>query len=95
MTRYVCLIRFTEEGAKAIKKSTVRAGTFNRLAAKGGVKVEGQYWTMGGYDGVLILAADDEGKVLRCLADLAIAGSVRTEALRAFTDTEFDAIVGK
>jgi uncharacterized protein with GYD domain len=95
MPRYISLIRFTEQGAKSIKKSTSRAHAFQQAAEKAGAKIEGQYWTTGAYDGVLILSASDEKKALRCLAELAGAGNVRTETLQAFVDTEFDAIVGQ
>lgn len=50
---------------------------------------------MDAYDGALILRANDEQKVLCCLTELAALGNVRTETMRAFTDTEFDAIVGQ
>lgn len=95
MARYIALLKFTEEGARNIKKSTGRARTFDKLVEKAGVKVEGQYWTMGRYDGVLILSASDETKVLHLLASLAALGHVRTETLQAFVDTEFDEIVGR
>ena len=95
MTRYLSLIRFTEAGGRAVKKSTTRAAAFCKAAEEAGVKVEAQYWTVGAYDGVIILRADDEKKVLRCLADLAAAGNVRTATLQAFDAEEFGAIVGK
>jgi uncharacterized protein with GYD domain len=95
MARYIALLRFTEQGAKNIKKSTARAHQFDKLAAKSGVKVDGQYWTMGRYDGALILNASSEEKILHLLAALASLGNVRTETLQAFVDTEFDAIVGR
>lgn len=95
MARYISLLRFTEQGAKNIKKSTTRAHNFDKLAAKAGVKVEGQYWTMGKYDGVLILSADNERKVLHLLTALASLGNVRTATMQAFLDKEFDAIAGK
>ena len=95
MTRYISLIRFTEQGAKNIKKSTARAHAFDKAAARAGVKIEGQYWTMGAYDGVLIISADDERKALHCLTKLASTGNVTTETLPAFVDREFDAILGK
>lgn len=94
MARYISLLRFTEQGAKNIKKSTSRAHAFDKLAAKSGVKVEGQYWTMGKYDGVLILSADHERKVLHLLTALASLGNVRTATTQAFSDEEFDAIAG-
>ena len=60
MARYISLLRFTEQGAKNLKKSTNRAHTFDKIATQSGVKIEGQYWTLGAYDGVLILDADSE-----------------------------------
>lgn len=95
MTRYISLIRFTEKGAKDIKKSTVRALAFDKAAETAGVKIEGQYWTMGACDGVLVLSADDASKALHCLTELAASGNVRTETMQAFNAQEFDAIVGK
>ena len=94
MARYISLLRFTEQGAKNLKKSTNRAHAFDKLAAKAGVKVEGQYWTMGRFDGVLILSANSEKKILHLLADLAALGNVRTQTMQAFVDTEFDEVVG-
>ena len=95
MARYISLLRFTEQGAKNLKKSTNRAHTFDKIAAQAGVKIEGQYWTLGAYDGVLILDADSEQKVLRCLSQLASQGNVRSETMQTFIDKEFDEIVGK
>ena len=94
MTRYISLLRFTEQGAKDLKASTNRAHTFDKIAAEAGVKIEGQYWTLGAYDGVLILSAESEKKVLRCLSQLTAQGKVRTESMQAFIDKEFDEIVG-
>ena len=95
MARYISLIRFTEQGAKNIKKSTARALAFDKAAEKAGVKIEGQYWTMGAYDGLLIINADNETKALHCLTELAAGGSVRTETMQAFEADEFDKIVGR
>ena len=94
MSRYISLLSFTEQGAKNLKKSTNRAHAFDKLAAKAGVKVEGQYWTMGSFDGVLVLSANSEKKILHLLADLAALGNVRTQTMQAFVDTEFDEVVG-
>ena len=93
MARYIILLKYTEKGSSNIKESTGRAHAFDALAAKSGVAVEGQYWTTGRCDGVLILTAEGEGKILHLLAELASLGNVRTETLQAFTDKEFDAIL--
>ena len=55
--------------------------------------MEGQFWTLGRFDGVLILTAESERQILHLLAQLAARGNVRTETLQAFADTEFDAIL--
>ena len=90
MPRYISLLRFTDKGAKEIKKSTNRAHAFDRAAEKSGVKVEGQFWTLGSYDGVLIISADNEVKALHLLAELASQGNVRSDTMLALTDKEFD-----
>ena len=92
MARYVSLIRFTDQGARALKKSAARAATFRKAAEKSGIAVEAQLWTAGSCDGVLILSGDEQ-KVLRCLAQLAALGNVRTETLQAFDAREFKEIV--
>lgn len=92
MNRYIALLRFTEQGARNVKQSTDRARKFNEAAAKAGVSIEGQYWTTGAYDGVLIIRADDAKKALHMLTELAAAGSVRTEKMQAFDDKEFTRI---
>jgi len=95
MARYVTLINFTEQGAKALKNSTARAAAFRDAAEKAGVKVEAQYWTTGGYDGLLILSGKDESRILGCIAALAPAGNVRTQTLRAFDSAEFQGLADK
>lgn len=95
MARYIALLSFTETGAKAVKESTKRAKKFDRAAEKAGVIIEGQYWTIGSYDGVLIIRADSEAKALHWLTELAATGAVKTQTMQAFLAEEFDEIVGK
>ena len=94
MSHYIALLRFTQKGAEHIKDSTKRAHHFTALAKKSGVKIEAQYWTLGAYDGVLILRADSEKKALHLLTALAAAGNVRTKTMQAFTDKQFAEIAG-
>lgn len=93
VARYIALLKFTSQGARNIKKSTSRAHQFEKLAAKSGVKVEGQFWTIGRYDGALILSAPGEAQILHLLASLSALGNVRTETLQAFSHKEFDSIL--
>jgi len=94
MARYVSLIRFTDQGARALKNSAARAEGFRKAAVEAGVTVESQLWTAGACDGVLILSGDEK-KILRCLAQLAALGNVRTETLRAFDAEEFRGIASE
>jgi uncharacterized protein with GYD domain len=91
MARYMSLLRFTEQGARNIKDSAVRALAFKQNAEKAGVTVEAQLWTAGNYDGMVILSGDEKA-ILRCLTQLASAGNVRTQTLRAFDADELKAI---
>ncbi len=93
MARYISLLRFTDQGTANLKKPTNRAHAFDKLATKSGVKIEGQYWTIGEFDGVLILSADNERQVLHLLSTLVAQGNVKTSTLQAFVDEEFDSIV--
>ena len=95
MVRYLTLLNFTEQGARDHNKSTARAAQFRDAAAKVGVRVEGQYWTTGRYDGALMLSAENETDCLRCLAALAAAGNVRSETLRAFDAEDFAPVAAK
>lgn len=93
MKRYVSLLRFTEQGAKGLKQSTTRAHAFAEAARKAGVTIEEQLWLMGGYDGILVIAAETEERALHWLTELASAGNVRTETMQAFGESEFSRIV--
>ena len=92
MATYISLINFTEEGAKHIKDSPKRAQAFDEAAINSGIKIIGQYWTIGGNDGVLIVSAETEYQALHWLTELVSAGNVTTQSLRAFDAAEFEKI---
>ena len=92
MAKYVCLLRFTDKGARAIKESTSRAQAFAEAAETVGVTVELQYWLFGAYDGLLVVDAENEEKALHWLTELATAGNIRTETMQAFEESQFKAI---
>ena len=95
MARYVSLLKFTQQGVRSLKGSPARAAAFRKAAEKAGVKVEVHLWTAGEYDGILILSADDETKVLATIAKLAALGNVQTQTMQAYDSKQFAAIVGK
>jgi len=93
MPRYLSLLQFTDKGAQAMGQSTERARKFAETAKKSGVTVEAQYWTIGRYDGVLILSGPKPNQLLHCLAELVSSGNVKTHTLQVLTDKEFEAVV--
>lgn len=95
MTRFISLIRFTDKGARALRQSVNRAHDFVKAAEKAGVLVEAQYWSLGAYDGVLMMSAEKPDPIVRLLAKMTAAGNVRAETMQLFDDHQFTAILGK
>ena len=93
MAKYVALIKFTADGVGDADKSLERAEKFRANAEKAGVKVLTQLWTMGPYDGLLVLEGPEEQAVAALLLDLAHHGRVSTCTLRAFDAAEFAGVV--
>jgi uncharacterized protein with GYD domain len=94
MATYITTVHFTEQGIKAIQDTCERAAAFKAAAKKMGVKVTGQYWTLGAFDGVLILEAPDEETVTAALLHMGSLGSVRTQTARAFGPAEMQKVLG-
>ena len=88
MPTYVVLYTFTEQGLKGIKDTVHRASDVRADLEKRGFKVPGIYWTQGRYDLVAIIEAPDENAMLKGSVNVAGAGNVKSETLRAFTESE-------
>ena len=95
MPTIIALIKETQHGEENIYDTVVRAARFEELAASFGATVKGVYWTMGSYDGVLILEVPDAKTGAALLFRLQAGGSVRAEALTAFNAEEMSAILAR
>ena len=60
MITYVGLMSFTDKGIAGIKDTTKRAVAAREVAKKFGVTFRELLWTMGKYDAVCVLEAEDE-----------------------------------
>lgn len=89
MHRYITLLKFTSQGAKAVK-SPERAHLFAKAAEKAGVRIEGPYWTQGTYDGVLIMSAENETDAMRVPLALAAAGNLETQTIEEVVQPELE-----
>ncbi len=92
MPTFISLLNFTDQGIRSVKKSPGRAEDFKAMAEKIGVTVKDIYWTVGHYDLVVVLEGTDEA-VTKALLVAGSLGNIRTETLRAFTESEFNGII--
>ncbi|HSU66971.1 MAG TPA: GYD domain-containing protein [Tepidisphaeraceae bacterium] len=95
MVRHLVLFKFTDQGVRNLADTLGRAEAFNATAQKVGGSVKVQYWTVGRYDGAIVLEAPDEQTATALLANLAKLGNVRTESLRAFDRADMEPIIAK
>ena len=95
MVRYLALFQFTEHGIKNVSETINRAEAFQKAAQKVGASVKAQFWTVGAYDGALVLEAPDEQTAAALFTKLGSLGNVRTQSLRAFDRTEMESILAK
>ncbi|MBL8828770.1 MAG: GYD domain-containing protein [Planctomycetaceae bacterium] len=95
MATFITTIKFTQQGIKGIDDSTKRAAALKAAGKKLGVKVTQVFWTLGDYDGLLILDAPDDETATTLLLHLGSLGNVHTTTVRAFTAAEMDKITAK
>ena len=95
MATFVTTFKFTDQGEKNIQDTTKLAASFTATAKKMGVKVVGQYWTLGNFDGLLVYEAPDDETATALMLQLGSLGNVRTQTARAFTAAEMEQIVAK
>ncbi len=94
MTYYIRLIKFTKDGAQRIKDFPKERAEFLKKAKELGIKVHGSYITIGRYDMVTILEADNEKTILKLHASHAAPkGRITSETLTAVTAEEFENIL--
>ncbi len=90
MPTYVVLYKFTDQGLKSIKDTVTRARQVRAENEKRGFKILGLYWTQGQYDLVAVMDAPSEDAMLAGLFNVAQAGNVHSETLRAHTQAEME-----
>ena len=93
MATYITTLHFTEQGIKAVRDTCERAAAFKAAAEKLGVKVTGQYWTLGAFDGVIVCEAPDEATATAALLHLGSLGNIRTQTARAFGPAEMQKVL--
>ncbi len=93
MPTYITLINFTQKGAADIKGGPDRLEAARKRARERGGDLKAFYLTMGRYDAVVINEAPNDEAAATGLLQAASMGYVRTETLRAFTESEYKKLV--
>ena len=94
MATFITTLHFTEQGLKAVRDTCNRAAAFKTAAEKLGIKVTGQYWTLGAFDGVIVFEAPDEATATVAMLHLSSRDNLRTQTARAFDAAEMHKILG-
>ena len=94
MARYIMLVNWTDQGIRNVKDSPKRLDAA-RNAAKGvGAEIKDFYMTMGDHDIVLVVDAPTDEAMAKLALIQGSAGNVHTKTLKAFSETEYRAIIG-
>jgi uncharacterized protein with GYD domain len=94
MATFITTLHFTEHGVKDVRDTCNRAAAFKTVAEKLGIKVTGQYWTLGVFDGVIVFEAPDEATATAAMLHLSSRDNLRTQTARAFDAAEMHKILG-
>jgi len=95
MAHYVLLGNFTDQGIRAVKDTAKRAKAFREAAGAVGVKLKEVYWTLGHYDIVITMEAPNDEIVESLMMKVGSLGNMKTQTLRAFGESEIEAILSK
>ena len=94
MPTYIALMRWTEQGISKVKDSPSRLDSGREAFKKLGVEIKDTYLTMGRYDLVCVLEAQNDESVARALLTLGSQGNVQTETMKAWNEAEYRKITG-
>jgi uncharacterized protein with GYD domain len=95
MPIFICLMNWTDQGAKAAKDTVKRQQAGRSVAEKLGGKLLSAYVTTGHYDVILTLDMPSGEAMVKFASALAASGNVRTETVRGFTAEEFSKLASE
>lgn len=85
---FVTMLHFTDQGARSLNETTIRAERFRQEAEAAGLKIHQQLWTQGSVDGILIYEAASAEVAARAMLKVASHGYVRTTTLPAYNSDD-------
>jgi uncharacterized protein with GYD domain len=94
MPHYVLLWNWTDQGIRAVKDSPTRLASFRAELEKAGGKLL-DYYTMGQYDGIVIIEAPSDETIMSIVLSDASKGNFRSVTLKAFPTSEAGKVIEK
>jgi len=88
------MLRYTQQGISSAKNAPARIDAAKEAYKKAGGELKSIYLTLGQYDLVVIAEMPNDETVARTALALGMQGNIRSETMRAFTETEFRKIAG-
>lgn len=95
MSKYILMMKLTDQGARDIKNAPARIDAGIKAWEALGGKVLGFYATTGEYDYMAIGEGPSDEAAVALALTLGEGGNVRTTTVKAFTAEEFAGIVKK
>ena len=93
MPTYVGLVNWTDQGVRGFRDTVSRYRQAREVFEAKGVRFRDVYWTLGDYDIVSILEADDDQALAAAMLALGAQGNVRTRTMRAFDEQEMERVI--
>ena len=88
MPLFVMLTNLTPDGVKTLKANPNRVGEVNKEVEQIGAKVIAQYATLGQYDFVTIVEADDAQTMAKVSVELGSRGTMTSETMSAMDSSD-------
>ncbi len=93
MPTYISLLKWTDQGIRAIKDSPQRLDAAKRAFSLAGGRLTDFYLALGEYDIVNIGEFPSDEAYVTSLLEIASRGAVRPTSLRVFTEDEYRQII--
>lgn len=94
MNTYILLASWTEQGVRNLKESPSRLEAAKKAIKTLGGEFKSFHMTMGGHDMVVIYEAPSDEISARFTLAIAQGGNIRTQTLKAFSETQYRDIIG-
>jgi uncharacterized protein with GYD domain len=91
MPTYVMLTNLTADGVRTLKNNPGRVAEVNKEVEQMGAKVLTQYATLGQYDFVTVVEADDDKMMAKISVELGSRGTMSSQTLSAVPADELAA----